>query len=367
MSARSANSFDGGNRRPSRETDWMTPDASFFEPSLAMCALRGKSASKVSVSRNRLRNSRLADLGSRRSRASRRRPRPSPARRAGPRRSQATSASTAAGAPRGLDLDAAVGQVSHPARDAETPRLVRRRGAEADALHAAPHDRHAPASGLNPQLGRRPTRPADPRPSARRSRRPGRAAPAGAGRPSMAAARTRTAPSGDAAGASSQRPSGEMSGRPTRAGLATITVAASSESRRRRSRVPPPARRAAAAKNTVLRSGGKRIAAPLASGSARPTPSAHGRRRLADLDQSSARVDADQRLRIARQAHRRAAASAAGRSRGCAACRPRAPRACRRPARTRRRTRMLSRISGATASDAGHAAWPGGARSSIAT
>src|SRR3954468_8248075 len=40
MSARCANAFDGGKRRASRETDLITPDASFFElSSLAMCAL----------------------------------------------------------------------------------------------------------------------------------------------------------------------------------------------------------------------------------------------------------------------------------------------------------------------------------------
>jgi hypothetical protein len=47
----------------------------------------------------------------------------------------------------GLQLDASVGPVSHPAVDAETSRLVRRRGAKADTLNAAPHDGPHPLQG----------------------------------------------------------------------------------------------------------------------------------------------------------------------------------------------------------------------------
>jgi hypothetical protein len=49
--------------------------------------------------------------------------------------------------PAGFELDASVGQVPHPPLDAETPRLVRRRGAETDTLHAASHDGTHPLQG----------------------------------------------------------------------------------------------------------------------------------------------------------------------------------------------------------------------------
>src|SRR5579863_7173773 len=144
MSARCTNSFDGGNRRPSRETDLITPDASFFEPSsLAMCALRA-SQRAICVQNQRaasayleshpvipvqpildlVRGRCLVSVDARHPRAPRSLAQPADQRVDGRRR------------PARLELDAAVWQVSHPAGDAETPGLVRRRGAEPDTLDA---------------------------------------------------------------------------------------------------------------------------------------------------------------------------------------------------------------------------------------
>src|SRR6188474_112358 len=41
----------------------------------------------------------------------------------------------------GLDLDITVAQITHPASDTETPRLLRGGGTKADALHVAADDR----------------------------------------------------------------------------------------------------------------------------------------------------------------------------------------------------------------------------------
>lgn len=87
-----------------------------------------------------------------------------------------------------LDLYRPVEKIPHPTADAEAPRLVSGGGAKPDPLHPPPHHRSHTLQGwiLSSGAGRT---AAGISPAAAATASTGRADPAGAGRPSMAAAK----------------------------------------------------------------------------------------------------------------------------------------------------------------------------------
>ena len=296
---------------------------------------------------------------------------PSDARAARSVWSHATSASTAASAPRGLHLDRAVGQIPHPAASAQAARLVRRSAARKPTPCTRPRTTgpHR-ASRLDPELGRPGAPPAAPRRAGAGEHvdRPGasRRAP---GRPSAGAARTRTAPSGPAAGRQQPAPVGRDVGPPdARPARRRPSVAASSAPTRKiGGACRPLARRRR--RTPSSRSGGRRMAAPLASGSARPIAEARRiepRRRSRPMRASCQRRQASaDRWPAARRAARVGCGPIAAAARRVARQHPQ--RVAGR-ARTPRRSSTLSRISGRDAAARRRPArWPRGTRSSSTT
>ena len=250
----------------------------------------------------------------------------------GPRFSHAASRSTRGVVAGGQHLHRAVEAVADPAVQAQPSRLVRGAGAEPDALHAAAHDGVDPlhgwirSSGTGREAGGRLAgRGGDRRHWTRRAGR--RRAPVGRrgqhAHAAVGADRRRQQPPAVVREVRPPEPIGSRSA-PRWPRL---------RCRRRTRDVPPPAF-CAAAKYATWRSGGRRMAAPLASGKRPPDAQPRRPRRVGNRDGA---VDAQvgQAVRVCADAHGAQLRRLRPARRRCAAYRPTGPTACRRPARTR--------------------------------